>query len=249
MMEILNIETRPFYPIEQEIMGHSRKKDFAGYRSNRHWQYIHSPMDSEVYGYNRRFGEVLEAGFGMSRIEEWVDNFRIKNSRNPVVMEFMGPVTLLERLETPGIYVNWDADNKDGITFHNLDVGSRVGINGDIEDLEHFLPRLRVALDTFGGGACLDLIIWKAEGARRCLLDTQEAFNYWYELQTGLLQPGGIALIEGYDCISQDGYGSLDNFADRLDRQGNGRLVYTGEGYYYYMLVENYDGGPLGVFY
>lgn len=210
-----------------------------------------SPMDFEPHGYNRRFSEVLKAGFGMSRIEEWISNFRTNNGRNPVVMEFMGPITLLERLETPGIYVNWDADSKDGITFYNSDVGSRVGINGDIEDLEHFLPRLRVALETFGGGACLDLIIWKAEGALFCLLDTQEAFNYWDELQTGLLQPGGIALIEGYDWLPQGEYGDrfyLDEFADRLEKEGNGRLVYKRDGCYY-MLIENYFGGPMRAFY
>lgn len=250
-MGILEIQTRQLYPIELVITKHSRNKGSAGHRPNSTWRFIHSPMVSEEYGYDRRFGRVLMEGLGVSGLEQWVDNFRVEYGRNPVVMEFMGPVTLLEQLGVPGIYVNWDADLKDGMAFHNSEVGSRVGINSDIEDLEGFLPRLRVALDTFGGVPCLDLIVCKPEGALSSLVDIPEAFYYWYELLTSLLQPGGIALIQGYDNNLQVIYGyksSLDDFAVRLEEQGNGRLTYR-EGGMFYMLVENYNGGPLGVFY
>ena len=167
----------------------------------------------------------------------------------------MGPRTLLDNLGVPGIYVNWDEDQNDGIYIKEGPNGMTVGINADIENLPFFLPALRYALEEFGGGACIDRVIWKAEGALAYLDRSQQSYNYWFDTLTSILALGGSALIQSLcliDRVHEEDY-YLRTFEERLNEKGNGSIAYNrgyGAGAYIYsMYVQNFLGGPMGVFY
>ncbi len=251
------METLPLNGIEQIIYEHSLLKGTKGLASNWKWDYIHSPVSGrEEHTYDNRFAGVFPPEYGNVGLQGWVDDFGQRNGRNPIVMEFMGPRTLLDNLGVPGIYVNWDEDQEDGLYLQEGENGMTVGINADIENLQFFIPAIGMALDEFGGGSCLDMIVWKAEGALAYLEYSQEAFNYWYDTLTSFLAPGGISLIQGLSRF--DGTGRVENkflsvFAQRLEEKNNGRIIYQNRNglgpSFFTMYVENYFGGPMGVFY
>lgn len=251
------MEKLPLNRIEQIIYEHSQLKGTEGLAPNWKWDYIHSPVSGrDEHTYDNRFAGVFPPEYGNVGLQGWVDDFRQRNGRNPVVMEFMGPRTLLDNLGVPGIYVNWDEDQEDGIYRQEGRNGMTVGINADIENLQFFIPAIGMALDEFGGGSCLDMIVWKAEGALVYLEYSQEAFNYWYDTLTSFLAPGGISLIQGLSRF--DDTGRVENkflsvFAKRLEENNNGRVIYQNRNglgpSFFTMCVENYFGGPMGVFY
>lgn len=246
-------------PVELSIISHSHSKDNIGLYPNSQWRWIDCPIEGDQrYSYDSRFASLFPEDLGVTGINQWVESFRLQNQRDPVVMEFMGPQTLLNNLKVPGIYVNWDADRQDGLSLEESPYGSIVGINCDIENLPLFYKFVSQALDQFGGGNCLDKVIWKAEGGLVFLDPFPESFCYWFDKLTSMLSPGGVALIQGMSNFQSElGIESLrpDIYAEKAQAKGNGRIIYREfPEFYIYdttfcMYIENYFGGPMGVFY
>lgn len=243
-------------PVEQNIYYYSRWKDRTGHISNTDWRWIHCPLNGrEVYAYNNRFRNLFPEDSGVNGIDQWVEMFRWRNNREPVVLEFMGPRTLLDTLGVPGVYVNWEGGLPDGLTVEDGEGGRIVGISSDIENLPFFLPLFDEALEYYNEA---DMVVWKAEGGLVFLDPSPSSFCYWFDKLTSILSPGGIALIQGVSNLHSDtGTKSIspDIFVKRVQVNRNGRITYRefpGSHPFdnsFCMFVENQNGGPMGVFY
>lgn len=190
------MEEGQFTQIEIAIIAHAKHKRGKGCMSSGDWPVMGSdvsPHSNHPSAYGLRFRNVFQAERGIYSFEEWVDDFRSREERDPFVLELMGNSHLLVTLGVPGIFVNWTPDYHDNVY---KDGQSRLEINCDMEQIPRFMQMLRQALNYLGIDDGVDLLVWKGEGALGSLLNTDEAYKYWWGICTDLLKPTGSAFIQ-----------------------------------------------------
>ncbi len=221
------MEVDQFTPIELAIMAHARMRGMGGSIPDYVWPMMSSDVSTTSYdcaAYGRRFNDVFPCEIGINSFEDWTDNFERIWGRRPQTLEIMGNHYFMETLGLSGVFVNWTPDYEPGIYVYD---GSRLEVNGDIEQIAQFKFMLQTALGHTSADGKVDLIVWKGEGGLNCLLPQIEAFAYWWDMFAGLLRPGGSAFIQN-PFYMEDGNTATSAVGHLRSRLGsNGHVKYS----------------------